>query len=161
MTQGSNHTPGQGAAARAPGRAARGRRGRRGSSAGAVLLVLAAVTALIVIGLDRRTADLELEGRALCRASARSAAESALARGQGALEQGTLPRALQGTLSGSGKSEVRYALDVERSHEAPALIATGTCVLREGARPIEHRVRVGLERRGGRWEATSWREGPR
>jgi hypothetical protein len=118
-------------------------------------LAVGAIAAVLVIGLRARTGDLAFEDRGLCRARARWAAESAIARARSYLAAGFVPGALRGTLDDSAG----YALEVSRDSGAVVLKATGTCAKKDD-RNVRAVVTAKLEGAGTRWRITTWSETP-
>ncbi|MEQ9495326.1 MAG: hypothetical protein RIT81_00675 [Deltaproteobacteria bacterium] len=122
---------------------------RRGSSNGAVLMVIFALTAVLMLGYGFRDTERSFADRTRCRAAARWAAESAVARGRARLARGGAPSHLSGDLDGAS-----YALVATPAGQGWNLVATGTCEA-PGAR-VEQRAHVTLRRTGGKWEVATY-----
>lgn len=123
-------------------------------------LVVGAIAIVFAVGLRARTAELDVEGRSLCRAKARWAAESAIARARADLGSGKMPAAINGTLSTAGDPiGVRYQLDVGRGAGSVVLEAQGTCT-QSGDRPVIASIVAELKGGGSRWKVVDWSEPP-
>lgn len=121
-------------------------RSRAGSVGLLALAVVAAFGTVIAVGLSLRANDLAFEPHSLCRAAARSAAESGIARlrGGASAARGALP-------GGPAGATVGY----EASSRGAVLSSAGRCAL-PGRRATEVRIEAAIE--GGR--VTRWRESP-
>lgn len=114
---------------------------QRGGSLLGVTMALAALGAVVLVGLDARVHEQDIASRARCRAAARWAAESAVARGRARLARG-----LRGGLSGELAGGARYRLAARATRGGVVLEGTGRCAAR--GRAIEQVVRVKVDRRG-------------
>lgn len=121
-------------------------------------LIVASIAVVASVGLRARTAELDVEARTLCRAKARWAAESAIARGRAELSAGRMPTIMTGVLSTAGESiEVRYRLDVGRGGGGVVLEAEGTCA-RKTDRVVRAAIAAELRGGGTRWKVVEWSE---
>lgn len=128
----------------------------RGSStpAGMAVLAVMALTATIWSGHGHRTDELPFADRARCRAAARWAAESAIARGRAQIDAGAPPAERGGQLPG----RVRYRLEVRAEKESLQLTGIGYCRHSRGL--VSTQVVATFERDGPKWVASDWRELP-
>jgi hypothetical protein len=123
-------------------------------------LIVASMGIVAAVGLRARTGELPVEARALCRAKARWAAESAIARGRAELGAGRMPSSITGVLSSAGdNTDVRYRLDVGRGGGVVVLEAHGACT-KSGDRPVRSSIIAELKGGGTRWKVLAWSELP-
>ena len=125
------------------------RRGSRGMAALLALMVVAAFGTIIAVGLAQRANDLSFEPRSLCRAAARQAAESGIARLRARPGR---PGVLEGRLEG-GPSGARVSYTTSAS--GGRVVSTGRCALPEG-RASDVRIAALLSQGA----VVAWREGP-
>ena len=119
-------------------------------------MVVAALVAVAVGGLQARTRDLGFESRALRRTQARWAAESGIARGAERLSRGVPPE-VRGTLKPHSVCD-RIAYRVQRTAgHTTTLESIGRCS-RAGRKDAEVRIRVSYQKSGTRLRVTDWRE---
>lgn len=134
------------------------RRGQRGAMTPLAYIVIGAIAVVFAVGLRARSAELDAEPRSACRAKARWAAESAIARARADLASGKMPATIAGTLSSAGDPiGVRYRLDVGRGGGSVVLEAEGVCT-RAGDRPVIASIVAELKGGGSRWKVVDWSE---
>jgi hypothetical protein len=128
-------------------------------SLGALLTVLA-LAALVAVGFEIRSNELPFEPRTLCRAAARSAAESALARGRSRIaKEGSVRASIRGTLDGGPEhAEVTYQTEAKLIGRSWLFSARGTCTIRgERSRTVEITAQIAADPEA---RIESWRESP-
>lgn len=117
---------------------------QRGATSSAVMMAIFAITAVLMLGYGFRDTERPISDRTRCRAAARWAAESAIARGRAQVEQGRTPSRLRGDLAGA-----TYTLVATRSADGWNFVGTGVCEA-EGRR-VEQVAHVKLKRESGAW----------
>lgn len=136
------------------------RDGRRGAVAPLALIAVLALGLLATIGLSARSTGLGFESRTLGRVCARWAAEAALAEVRGTLAEGKRVERVTGSLpAATGYSRASYRAQVEPSPGVQDVRAEGTCTATDG-RPTTAVLVVRFALRAGKWEVSTWVEGP-